>query len=107
MEQAVQDERIRRDAAAAEAARKRSMPSTEMEHHPDAKRIKLEHPVDISGSGTDGADVLAEFIRNFDFSVLPVGLVADLVIANLQILSEPSLTSAIEVIHRHFRSNNS
>ena len=98
MEQAVQDERIRRDTAAAEAVRKRSMPSTEVEHA-DAKRIKLDHTSDISVAGTNGTDALAEFIRSFDFSVLPVGLVADLVIANLQVLSESSLASAIEVTH--------
>jgi symplekin len=59
----------------------------------DGKRLKLEHPCSIS-------DPLADFLANFDFSALPVGLVADLVIANLQLLPEQSLNNAIEVIIR-------
>lgn len=97
MEQAAQDERIRREAAAAEATLKRSMPSTDDEKV-DAKRIKLEHPTDNTTSTPPVPDVsLTEFLKNFDFSALPVGLVADLVIANLQMLPESSLTVAIEV----------
>jgi symplekin len=99
MEQAAHDERMRREA---EATLKRSKPSTDSEQA-DTKRIKLEHPNDVSGSSSNGSDPLAEFLRNFDFSALPVGLVADIVIANLQILSEASLTSAIEVKFTSFR----
>lgn len=96
MEQAAHDERMRREAAAVEASLKRSKPSTDSEQA-DAKRIKLEHSNDNSRPSSNGSEALGEFLRNFDFSALPVGLVADIVIANLQMLSETSLTSAIEV----------
>ncbi|KAF8587835.1 hypothetical protein K439DRAFT_1652134 [Ramaria rubella] len=100
MEQAVQDERIRREAVAAEATRKRAMPGIESEQAVP-KRAKLEHPSDISRATSSSADGLTELLSNFDFSALPVGLVADLVIANLQLLSEQSLNTAIET----FRQN--
>ena len=103
MEQAVQDERIRRDAAATDANRKHTIPSAEVEQV-DAKRPKLNHPEESSASSTVRAEGLAGFLASFDFSALPVGLVADLVIANLQLLPEQSLTSAIEVRHCEFWS---
>lgn len=96
MEQAVQDERTRRDAAAADTNRKHTIPSAEVEQV-DPKRAKLNHLSDPSASSTAGAESLSGFLANFDFSALPVGLVADLVIANLQLLPEQTLTSAIDV----------
>lgn len=89
MEIAAHEERTRKDAAALEASRKRGLPpSTDTVEQGDAKRAKVEHT----------PDTLSEFLLNFDFSSLPVNLVADIVIANLQLLTEQTLRSAIEVI---------
>ncbi|KAF8518981.1 Symplekin tight junction protein C terminal-domain-containing protein [Hysterangium stoloniferum] len=96
MEQAVHDEKNRREAAASETNRKRQLSNTDIgqgQGQADVKRVKLEHPSNTS-------DPLADFLANFDFSALPVGLVADLVIANLQLLSEQVLNSAIETFRQ-------
>jgi len=93
MEQAVHEERMRRETLAAEISRKRTLPANEIPQQLDAKRVKLEH----STTAANGPDALAAYLANFDFSTLPVGLVADLVIANLQSLSEQSLHNAIDV----------
>ncbi|KAH8111033.1 Symplekin tight junction protein C terminal-domain-containing protein [Phellopilus nigrolimitatus] len=84
MEQAVVNERNRKAAAAAEASRKRSINALNDEAG-EAKRQKTDHPsTSISG-------VLA----NFDFTVLPHTLVTDLIVANLQVLTEQSLAAAV------------
>lgn len=90
MELAAQEERMRKEAAALEASRKRSLPQPVEAEQGDAKRFKVEH--------SSAPDSLSELLLNFDFSSLPVGLVANIIIANLQLLTEQSLRNAIEVI---------
>lgn len=87
MEQAVITERNRKAAVAAEANRKRSI-SALTDEASEAKRLKSEH---------DPSASVASALANFDFTALPHTLVTDLIIANLQILSEQSLAAAIDV----------
>ncbi|KIJ55664.1 hypothetical protein M422DRAFT_63678 [Sphaerobolus stellatus SS14] len=95
MDQASQEERMRREA---ESSRKRGLPPNEAVEPFDAKRVKLEH----STAAANGPDALAGYLANFDFTTLPMGLVADIVIANLQMVSEQTLHNAIDV----FRLSN-
>ncbi|KAI5124287.1 hypothetical protein M0805_005134 [Coniferiporia weirii] len=85
MEQALVDERNRKAAAAAEASRKRSINALSDEAS-EAKRLKTEHP----SAG------IADALANFDFTALPHTLVTDLIVANLQVLTEQSLALAVE-----------
>ena len=88
MAQAVTNEKNRKAAAAAEASRKRSI-SALSEEATEAKRQKMDN-------GASTASV-ASVLANFDFSILPHTLVTELIIANLQALTEQSLTAAINV----------
>lgn len=85
MEQAILNERNRKAAIAAEASRKRSI-SALSEEAIEAKRQKTDN-----GGSVSVSSVLA----NFDFSILPHNLITELIISNLQVLTEQSLTSAI------------
>ena len=82
MEQAAVEEKQRR---AAEASRKRTASSGPSEN-PDVKRVKLD----------DGAP---SPLAGFDFTTLPANLVTDLIVANLQAFSEPTLKR-----RKYFRS---
>lgn len=86
MEQAVVNERNRKTAAAAEANRKRSI-SALSDGASEAKRFRADNP---SAS-------VASALANFDFTSLPHTLITDLIITNLQILTEESLAVAVEV----------
>ena len=79
MEQAAVEEKQRR---AAEASRKRTASSGPSEN-PDVKRVKLD----------DGAP---SPLAGFDFTTLPANLVTDLIVANLQAFSEPTLISLVQ-----------
>jgi symplekin len=93
MEQAALDERNRKAAEAAEASRKRSVSALSDEAN-EAKRVKTAHP-NTSVSG---------ILSNFDFASLPASLVTELIVANLQVLTEQSLATAIQVSRNaHFR----
>ena len=85
MEQAATLERNRKAAAIAEANRKRSIAVLDDESS-GAKRQKTEELPGIAG-------VLA----NFDFTSLPATLVTDLIVANLQVLTDQSLMTAVQV----------
>ena len=85
--QAILNERNRKAAIAAEASRKRSI-SALSEEAIEAKRQKTDN-----GSSVSVSSVLA----NFDFSILPHSLITELIISNLQVLTEQSLTNAINV----------
>ena len=87
MEQAAINERNRKAAAAAEASRKRSI-SALSDEASDAKRLKTD---------ADSAATVASVLTNFDFSSLPASLVTDLIVANLQVLTEQRLAYAIAV----------
>ena len=87
MEQAAINERSRKAAAAAEASRKRTI-SALSDEASEAKRLKTEHE--------PSANVVS-VLANFDFSSLPSSLVTDLVVSNLQTLSEQTLATAVQV----------
>ena len=87
MEQAAINERNRRAAAAAEARRKRTI-SALSDEASEAKRLKTGHE--------PPANVVSA-LANFDFSSLPPSLVTELIVSNLQTLSEQSLAAAVQV----------
>ena len=84
MERAAAAERNRKANAAAEANRKRSITALSNETN-EAKRLKTGH------------STVSSVLANFDFSSLPHTLVTDLIVANLQVLSEQSLSAAVQV----------
>ncbi|CAL1714714.1 unnamed protein product [Somion occarium] len=84
MEQASIEEKQRK---AAEASRKRPPSAVPTEESPDAKRMKLEE---------NGMPTPSSYLAGFDFATLPSNLVIDLVIANLQAFSEPSLAGLVQ-----------
>ena len=86
MEQAAANERNRKATEAAEASRKRSLLALQNEAS-EAKRMKLSQP-DANVSGV---------LANFDFASLPSNLVTELIVANLQVLTDHTLTAAIQV----------
>ena len=87
MEQAAINERNRKAAAAAEANRKRTI-SALSDEASEAKRLKTEH---------NSAATVASVLAAFDFTALPYTLVSDLIVANLQVLTEQALATAIQV----------
>lgn len=91
VEQAVIDDKQRK-AAAAEASKKRSS-ITPAQDGPDTKRPKIEHPPDSA----------AAMLSTFDFTQLPVNLVTDLIVANLQAFSENTLIGLVRA-YRHRKS---
>ncbi|TFY68492.1 hypothetical protein EVJ58_g962 [Rhodofomes roseus] len=92
LEQATIAEKQRKAAAAAEASRKRSPSSTPSQDAPEAKRPKLDHDT-AAAAGSAG----------FDFTSLPVALVTDLVVANIQAFSEATLIGLVQA-YRHKRT---
>lgn len=94
MERALAEEKARKVAAAAaasEAAKKR--PSSAPAEQVDPKRLKSE--VDNATANS------AAFLATFDFSTLPVALVIDLIIANLQAFPEPTLQNLVELYRQN------
>ncbi|QRV74154.1 symplekin [Ceratobasidium sp. AG-Ba] len=96
---AIQAQTARMEQAAQEARRKRVL---EAEAAESAKRTKLEPPVvptppniDVPTPVPAPAPVAAPAFGHFDFSTLPLPLVVDILIANLQALSDERLATAI------------
>ncbi|KAF7972766.1 hypothetical protein HWV62_17146 [Athelia sp. TMB] len=81
MDRAASEEKARK-AAAIEAGKKRPVSSSA--EGSDTKRQKLEQ------------DSSAAFLAGFDFTSLPVALIIELVVANLQAFTEPTLHSLIQ-----------
>ena len=92
MERASAEEKARKAAVAAtasEALKKRPLPTGPAADQPtDAKRLKVE--VDNAAANSTA------FLASFDFTTLPIALVTDLIIANLQALSEPALVNLVQ-----------
>ncbi|KAI5992588.1 Symplekin tight junction protein C terminal-domain-containing protein [Pisolithus orientalis] len=91
MERASAEEKARKAAVAAaatEATRKRPPSSIPPEEQADPKRLKAE--VDNAAANS------AAFLAAFDFTTLPIGLVTDLIVANLQAFSEPALMNLVQ-----------
>jgi symplekin len=88
MERAATDEKARKYALL-ESNRKRSQPPTTPSEEPsDPKRPKLEHENDAAAT--------TSFLATVDFTQLPVSLITDLVVANLQAFTEPTLLALIQ-----------
>ena len=88
MERAATDEKARKYALL-ESNRKRQQPSTTPSEEPsDSKRPKLEHENDAAAT--------TSFLATVDFTQLPVSLITDLVVANLQAFTEPALLALIQ-----------
>jgi symplekin len=90
MEQAASEERTRRAMATQVDPRKRP-PSTTGSSEEDAKRQKVE--VDPNADAT-------ALLAAFDFTTLPVALIAELIVANLQAFSDETLQVRINAYHR-------
>ncbi|KAG1746647.1 Symplekin tight junction protein C terminal-domain-containing protein [Suillus paluster] len=90
MERASAEEKARKAAVAAsatEATRKRPS-STPAEQPSDAKRMRVD--ADIPGNAS------AAFLASFDFTTLPISLITDLIVANLQAFTEPALLELVQ-----------
>ena len=86
MEQAALEERNRKASDAAEANKKRSVSALSDEAN-EVKRMKTAHPnTNVTG-----------ILSNFDFTSLPASLVTELIVANLHVLTEQTLSAAIQV----------
>ncbi|KAG9312974.1 Symplekin tight junction protein C terminal-domain-containing protein [Chiua virens] len=92
MERASAEERARKAAVAAtaaEAMKKRPLPIGPAADQPaDAKRLKIE--VDNAPANSTA------FLASFDFTTLPIALVTDLIVANLQAFTEPALVNLVQ-----------
>ncbi|KAF8677667.1 Symplekin tight junction protein C terminal [Rhizoctonia solani] len=91
---AIQAQTARMEAAAQEARRKRALEAEAANEA--AKRTKLEPtPVPTPPNIPTPVDLPTSTFANFDFSTLPLPLVIDILIANLAVLSDERLASAI------------
>ncbi|KAG1760128.1 Symplekin tight junction protein C terminal-domain-containing protein [Suillus occidentalis] len=90
MERASAEEKARKAAVAASAseATKKRPSSTPAEHPSEAKRMKVD--IDIAGNAS------AAFLASFDFTTLPISLITDLIVANLQAFTEPALIELVQ-----------
>ncbi|OJA10681.1 hypothetical protein AZE42_01046 [Rhizopogon vesiculosus] len=90
MERASSEEKARKAAVAASAteATKKRPPSATAENPSDAKRMKVE--ADMLGNAS------AAFLASFDFTTLPISLITDLIVANLQAFTEPALLELVQ-----------
>jgi symplekin len=91
MEKAAVEEKGRKNGSF-DPIRKRP-PSAPAEDPSDAKRQKLEPDVAVASSSTPAASLLAAV----DFTQIPVSLITDLVVANLQAFSEPALNELVQI----------
>jgi symplekin len=92
MEQAAADERTRRVMATqAQADARKRPPSTIVQAEEVVKRQKVE--------GDPNGDATA-LLAAFDFTTLPVALIAELIVANLQAFSEETFQSRINAYRR-------
>ncbi|KAH7914854.1 Symplekin tight junction protein C terminal-domain-containing protein [Hygrophoropsis aurantiaca] len=89
MERASADEKARKAAAAAAAteATKRRPSSAPADQPSDSKRQKTEPD--------NTANASAAFLADFDFTLLPVALITELIVANLQAFTEPALLDLV------------
>ncbi|KAH7335182.1 Symplekin tight junction protein C terminal-domain-containing protein [Rhizoctonia solani] len=90
---AIQAQTARMEAATQEARRKRAL---EAEANEAAKRTKLETlAVPTPPNVPTPVEPSTSTFANFDFSTLPLPLVVDILIANLNVLSDERLANAI------------
>ena len=91
MEKAAADEKARKFALLESNRKRQQPPTTPSEEPSDPKRPKLEHENDVATS----------FLATVDFTQLPVSLITDLVVANLQAFTEPTLLALIQAYRQN------
>ena len=92
MEQATADERTRRAMVTqVQVEPRKRAPSTTVQAEDDAKRQKVE-----ADPNADATALLAAF----DFTTLPVALISELIVANLQAFSEETFHARINAYRR-------
>ncbi|KAH6916084.1 Symplekin tight junction protein C terminal-domain-containing protein [Coprinopsis sp. MPI-PUGE-AT-0042] len=91
MERAAFEEKKRRAAIASGAADTRKRPPTTPSEPTEAKRPKLEND-----SAAPSAPSAASILSTFDFTSLPPALITELIVANLDALSEAALTALVQ-----------
>ena len=91
MEKAATDEKARKFALLESNRKRQQHPTTPSEDASDPKRPKLEHENDPTTS----------FLATVDFTQLPVSLITDLIVANLQAFTEPALLALIQAYRQN------
>lgn len=86
MDRAAAEEKVRRAAVSAEAARKRQASAAPLDAPSEMKRVKLE--VEMTSSSS--------FLASFDWTSLPATMVTEFIVANLQALSDEALASLVQ-----------
>lgn len=93
MERAAADEKARKYALLESNRKRQQPPTTPSEEPSDPKRPKLEHEND--------AATTTSFLATIDFTQLPVSLITDLVVANIQAFTEPTLVALIQTYRQN------
>ena len=91
MEKAANDEKARKFALLESNRKRQQHPTPSLEEPSDSKRPKLEHENDATTS----------FLATVDFTQLPVSLITDLIVANLQAFTEPVLLGLIQTYRQN------
>ncbi|KIL69469.1 hypothetical protein M378DRAFT_99051 [Amanita muscaria Koide BX008] len=92
MEQAAVEEKQRKVAALTAVAESRKRSSSITNELPvNVKRPKLE---------VEATSTTAAFLASFDFTTLPATLITDLIVANLEVFSEPALVNLVEAFRQ-------
>lgn len=91
MEKAAADEKARKFALLESSRKRQQHPTTPSEEPSEPKRPKLEHENDATTS----------FLATVDFTQLPVSLITDLIVANLQAFTEPALLALIQAYRQN------
>lgn len=92
MEKAAAEEKKRKAAALTAVVDSRKRPSSASNEQPvDAKRQKLEQ---------EAPSTTASFLASFDFTTLPATLISDLIVANLEVFSEPALINLVQAFRQ-------
>ncbi|KIK60366.1 hypothetical protein GYMLUDRAFT_43667 [Collybiopsis luxurians FD-317 M1] len=92
MEAAASEEKKRKAAIAAGVSEPKKRSSTETDRT-DIKRVKLENGV--AEATPPPPDPSLSLLASFDFSTLPATLITDLIVANLEAFTEPTLIALV------------
>ncbi|KAG6910030.1 hypothetical protein DXG01_013754 [Tephrocybe rancida] len=95
MDKAAADEK-RRKAAIAAGGDSRKRPLSVPTEPGDAKRPKLENEASTSTPTPAANSANLGFLASFDFTSLPAALITELIVANLEAFSEPTLVSLVQ-----------
>jgi symplekin len=89
MERALVDDKRYKAATTVTDSKKRPSPS--IDEASEAKRPRLEQDIDPAASAS------ASFLAAFDFTSLPATLITELIVANIEAFTEPSLISLVQL----------